>query len=221
MRTVVVGDVHGCLQELDELLRVVQFKRPNNLIFVGDLLDKGPDSVGVVRRVRELGGVLVRGNHEGKHLRLSRGKSIDRPPTSREVQIQLSLSSEDVEFLRTSRLHHQLPGDAGVVVHGGIPIGLESLESPGGTAEQKSLYRELPFLRYQDQLFWAWGYDGRFGHCYFGHQPFMQQEPAQYPHATGLDLGCCYGGRLCAAILEPDKVPAFVTVQAREAYARK
>ncbi|HEX8909086.1 MAG TPA: metallophosphoesterase, partial [Anaeromyxobacteraceae bacterium] len=55
VRTIVVGDVHGCLEELDELLRLVEL-RPgfDRLVFVGDLLDRGPDSLGVVRRAREL-----------------------------------------------------------------------------------------------------------------------------------------------------------------------
>jgi serine/threonine protein phosphatase 1 len=57
----VIGDVHGCLQTLQALIQ----KLPNkNLCFVGDLIDRGPDSAGVIRLVRENGWDCVQGNHE-------------------------------------------------------------------------------------------------------------------------------------------------------------
>src|SRR5512138_2797540 len=69
-RTIVVGDVHGCLEELDDLLVTAGYTPgKDRLVFLGDLLDRGPDPVGVVRRVRELGAECVLGNHEEKHLR--------------------------------------------------------------------------------------------------------------------------------------------------------
>ena len=74
-RTIVIGDVHGCLQELDELLLRLALRgrdRGDHLVFTGDLLDRGPDPVGVVRRVRELEADVVLGNHEEKHLRWKR-----------------------------------------------------------------------------------------------------------------------------------------------------
>ncbi|MBN1547390.1 MAG: hypothetical protein JW902_12095 [Syntrophaceae bacterium] len=55
--------------------------------------------------------------------------------------------------------------------------------------------------------FWAEIYDGRFGHIYFGHEPFVNDtEPRIYPHATALDLGCVYGNRLAAIIIETGEV---------------
>ena len=68
-RTLVVGDVHGCLDELRDLLDAVHYSSADRLVFVGDLVDRGPDSVGVVRLAQDLGAVAVLGNHERKHLR--------------------------------------------------------------------------------------------------------------------------------------------------------
>src|ERR1700721_1393367 len=73
-RTLAIGDVHGCLEELRELLRVARYRADTDrLVFVGDLVDRGPDPVGVVREVRALanaGDVLVMmGNHEEKLVR--------------------------------------------------------------------------------------------------------------------------------------------------------
>ncbi|KAF2763313.1 Metallo-dependent phosphatase [Pseudovirgaria hyperparasitica] len=68
-RLVVVGDVHGCKEELVKLLAKVSFDRTtDHLIFTGDLISKGPDSVGVVQLARDLGASSVRGNHEDKVL---------------------------------------------------------------------------------------------------------------------------------------------------------
>ena len=71
-RTIVVGDIHGCIEEFDELLRVVEYTKRDRLLLLGDLVDRGPDPVGVVRRARELGADSVLGNHEEKHLRWRR-----------------------------------------------------------------------------------------------------------------------------------------------------
>ncbi len=68
---------------------------------------------------------------------------------------------------------------------------------------------------------WPDLYDGRFGHIYFGHQPFLaNQRPVRFPHATGLDLGCVYGGFLAAVVLEADREPREVLVRALKEYSR-
>ena len=54
VRTLVIGDVHGCLDELRALLDVLSPHPDEHLVFCGDLVDKGPDSAGVVQYVREL-----------------------------------------------------------------------------------------------------------------------------------------------------------------------
>jgi serine/threonine protein phosphatase 1 len=68
MRTLAIGDVHGCLTALDTLLGVVNLKSDDHLIFLGDYIDRGPDSKGVLDRVIRLrltGQVeTLRGNHE-------------------------------------------------------------------------------------------------------------------------------------------------------------
>eukprot|EP00961_Rhodomonas_salina_P040734 547361-Rhodomonas_salina.2 len=66
-RTIVVGDVHGCRQELEDLLDLTNFdKKTDQLLFVGDLVAKGPDSVGCIRLAVECDARATRGNHEAK-----------------------------------------------------------------------------------------------------------------------------------------------------------
>ena len=70
MRTVVVGDVHGCFDELVELLDVVRLRADDLLVSVGDIVDRGPAPGAVVRLFRERpNSVVVMGNHERKHVR--------------------------------------------------------------------------------------------------------------------------------------------------------
>ena len=68
MRTVIVGDVHGCRRELEQLLERIRFSNGDRLVFVGDLVARGPDSLGVLDIVRRTGALVVRGNHEQKLL---------------------------------------------------------------------------------------------------------------------------------------------------------
>ena len=70
-RVFVVGDVHGCIDDFNNLITKLNFDATNDqLILAGDLTSKGPDSVGVLRRARELGALCVRGNHDDKVVRL-------------------------------------------------------------------------------------------------------------------------------------------------------
>ena len=75
MRKVVIGDVHGCLEELITLIAKLNLNETDEVVFVGDLLNKGPDSFGVWRYVQERNNfngakvVFCWGNHEDKHYR--------------------------------------------------------------------------------------------------------------------------------------------------------
>lgn len=65
-RAIFVGDVHGCAQELIDLMNAVDFTEDDLLVLVGDLIGKGPDSEGVIKLARALGPqcVALRGNHD-------------------------------------------------------------------------------------------------------------------------------------------------------------
>ena len=68
-------------------------------------------------------------------------------------------------------------------------------------------------------VFWATRYDGRFGICYFGHEPFFGDHPQVFPYAIGTDLGCVFGRKLCAVLVDDSgRVSQYVTVQAEQQY---
>ena len=74
-RLLIIGDVHGMLDELKTLLDKADYKasRGDRVIFVGDLVNKGPESAGVVQYAMDINSTTVRGNHEDKVLRVWAG----------------------------------------------------------------------------------------------------------------------------------------------------
>lgn len=69
-RIFVMGDVHGCLTEMDRLLEKIHFQSSiDTLIMAGDLVYRGNDSVGVLQRAKDLNALCVRGNHDDKVIR--------------------------------------------------------------------------------------------------------------------------------------------------------
>src|SRR4051812_33332219 len=103
-RTVIVGDVHGCL---DELLALVQpYMGPADgaaqVVLVGDLVAKGPDSAGVIQWARESGARAVLGNHDAHVLRLAPGAhppAAPAAPKPHHVQVAESLTRADWAWL--------------------------------------------------------------------------------------------------------------------------
>jgi len=246
-RHIFFGDVHGCIEELDLLLNKLELTSEDKLIFLGDLLDKGPASAEVVKRVRDLfpkhpGSVLIQGNHEEKHERfrkhLVNGGNRERTMKNYDElkAITDSLSSEDIAFLNTAVLFHHVPEHDIFAVHGGISPSISRLptkeELAGMSRKKLKHYQQMLRVRYVDDRdymimlgeempgdkYWADVYDGRFGSVFFGHQPFMESEPKEFRHATGLDLGCVFGGMLCAIVVEKDKEYP-VLIKAKNKYA--
>jgi len=68
-RVIAIGDVHGCIDELQALLRRCDYRPGDLIVFLGDLVSKGPDSLAVVQMARELGAMGVRGNHDFEVIR--------------------------------------------------------------------------------------------------------------------------------------------------------
>jgi serine/threonine protein phosphatase 1 len=175
-RIYVVGDVHGCRNELGTLLSRLRITDEDLVLFVGDLVRKGPDSAGVVELVREHENLhSVRGNNEAK---LIRGDAA-----------LPELSVADRAYL------HELPlaislGDS-LVVHGGVdPRKPLSEQSPDDLVEMRS-----PEGGGYDGPFWYEAYDGPM-RVFFGHT--VHRRPVETEWAVGLDTGCVYGGQLTA-----------------------
>lgn len=194
--------MHGCADELRQLLDELRYTDSDRVFFVGDLVARGPDSSGVLRLFRELGAAGVLGNHEDRLLdaRSARSQGKPGPRLSPAHQALLEgLSGPDWDLLQALPLTLDLPEHDVRIVHAGlvpgVPLALQKRQDllkmralePDGTAT--SSWREES---------WATAYAER-PHVVFGHNAVSGLQ--LHPHATGLDTGCVYGGRLTALVL--------------------
>lgn len=215
MRTLIIGDVHGCLDEVHALLARCDRTPEDRVVLVGDLVAKGPDSVGVVRWARESGVAAVLGNHDAHVLRAHHGESDVRP---RHRAIAEALAPADLAWLEGLPLWLRL-GDVGtetphVVVHGGLVPGvaLERQEREH-LLNLRSITPDGRPSKRLDGTPWAALWPGP-EHVVFGHDAVRGLQ--RHPFATGLDSGCVYGRELTALVL-PSR--ALVSVPAARAYA--
>lgn len=225
-RTVFIGDVHGCADELEELLGAVAVTQGDRVVCVGDLVARGPDSRRVLRLVREQGLLSVRGNHEQKVIVARKAAARGEPMRLGSAHQKLldELTEEEWAQLEALPLSLELPEHQVRVVHAGVAPGVpfeeqqpwtllhvRSLTSAGGPSDRYS------------SVSWAESYEGP-PHVVFGHN--AQAGLQLFAAATGLDTGCIYGGHLSAMVLpEGERPPAprerrdvIVSVAARARY---
>jgi hypothetical protein len=214
-RTVIVGDLHGCLDELSELLTEVAFDSTRDrLVSVGDLVGKGPKGADVVRFFRESRHEAVRGNHDERLLAWKRGDD-PRPLRATHARDAAALSDEDWAWLGALPLHLAIPELGVLVVHAGLVPGIAvEAQEPRVLMNLRSLRADgSPSHRIEDGAPWASFWPGP-ELVVFGHDAVRGLQ--QWPHAIGLDSGCVYGGRLSALVLPERRI---VSVAARRAYA--
>jgi serine/threonine protein phosphatase 1 len=210
MRTIVIGDIHGCYQELLQLLETVQLNPSDRLISLGDIVDRGPDSVQVYDYLKNRPNTIVlMGNHERKHLRQTLSYS-------QEI-VKLQFGDRYAEFLDwVVHLPYYEETENAILVHAAVENGLPITEQKeevlcGCTAGEKYLEKHY------GKTYWTQIYDGAkpviFGHHVVGDAPLIRDQKIY-----GIDTGACHGGRLTALIL-PDF--AIVQVQAPRDYWRE
>ena len=233
--TVLIGDVHGCLDELRLLWAQLNLTRETRIIFLGDLIDRGPDSVGVLEFVEEQTLrfpqlVLLMGNHELQAIaRYYRGE-----PSP------VGLRERHIHFLETCLPYYSFEDGRLLALHGGLyPAFWEQFSQLPALAARDSWDARLAqaverfcFCRYVNaqgypiplgrqsahDAYWADLYPGSYGTAFFGHQPFFEG-PIRFPHAIALDSGCPFGGALTAARLDAQGRISFVSIPARRAYS--
>jgi hypothetical protein len=206
-RTVIVGDVHGCRRELEQLLDRCAFSAGDRLVSVGDLVARGPDSLGVLDVIRRTGAIVVRGNHEQKLVAWREAKSARlRGENAREVKLgpihaglAQALRPIDWSLLETSLLWLDLPEHGIRVVHAGVLPGIPIDRIKPSTLMRIRTIGSNGQPSRDGAVLWGARYVGP-PHVVFGHNaaPGLQL----HRWATGLDTGCVYGGRLTALVLE-------------------
>jgi protein phosphatase len=207
----IVGDIHGCALELESLLGKLGYTdgvhpEGRTAVFVGDLVDRGPDSPGVLRRVMSMvksgNALCVPGNHENKYGRYLKGRKVQHTHGLAETIEQMESVSDEFrsevrEFIDGLVSHYVLDGGRLVVCHAGLPEKYHGRTS--GRVRSHALYGDttgetdefgLP-VRYP----WAEDYRGRAAVVY-GHTPVP--EATWLNNTICLDTGAVFGGKLTA-----------------------
>jgi len=228
----IVGDVHGCADELRDLLTLMGyvpdsegFMHPEGrqAVFVGDLVDRGPSSVGVLRIVMAMVGsgaaICVPGNHDVKLLKKLKGREVTMSHGLAETWAELEGESEEFRrsvgnFIHGLISHYVFDGGKLVVAHAGLP---EAMHGRGSSkVKDFALYGQttgetdefgLP-VRYK----WAEDYRGN-AMVVYGHTPVPEVEWLN--NTVCLDTGCAFGGKLSALRYPENEV---VSVAAQREY---
>jgi protein phosphatase len=232
----VIGDVHGCFGELIELMTTLGYQVVRNekefsvvspegrrLVFLGDLVDRGPATPEVLRLVMTMvaanQAICVPGNHDMKLMKALKGRNVQLTHGLAESMEQLAREPDEfreqvAKFLDGLVSHYVLDDGKLVVAHAGMK---ESMQGRGsGKVRDFALYGEttgetdefgLP-VRYN----WSSDYRGK-ALVVYGHTP--TPDPLWLNNTVNIDTGCVFGGRL-TALRYPER--ETVTVPAKATY---
>jgi serine/threonine protein phosphatase 1 len=203
MKRYVIGDVHGCYDELMELIEKIDNHSANQeakMIFVGDYVDRGPKSkevVNLIMKMQRQGHVALMGNHEDMIL--------DGDFTYAEATLRsfnspfMELPDYVTDWMRTLPKYYE--DDTIIVAHAGA--------NPAWPMDQQT-DQMLLWMRYEE-----YHHAQLKKHFYHGHTPRLGKIE-QIDDRTNVDTGCVYGGHLTAAIVGDDGKPeGFIQVPAK------
>jgi protein phosphatase len=230
----IIGDVHGCCDELEQLLQQLGYERNDGgpwvhpagrkAIFVGDLVDRGPrivDTLKTVMSMSEVGSALsVPGNHDIKLKRKLEGRDVTVSHGLDRTLAELDQQTPEFraairQFIDGLVSHYVFDEGRLVVAHAGMK---EEMQGRGSAKVRDfALFGETTGETYEFGLpvryNWASEYRGRASVVY-GHTPVPK--PEWLNRTINIDTGCVFGGRL-TALRWPEK--ELVSVAARATYA--
>jgi protein phosphatase len=234
-----IGDVHGCAHELQTLLEKLGYQRDEKnilahadgrrVIFLGDLVDRGPDSVGVLRLALDMieagRAFWLPGNHDDKFYRYLKGnavrishgldKTIQQFDALTENERQALIERYKQHYRRLAE-HLILDGGQLVAAHAGMKA--EMLGRTGGRVRSFALYGEttgeVDEFGLPVRVNWAANYHGKALVAY-GHTP--APEAVFINNTINLDQGCVFGGKL-SALRYPER--EIISAPARQRYYR-
>ncbi len=229
----IIGDIHGCYDELCELLETLGYEKtadgythPENrtVLFLGDLCDRGPKNIAVLKLVMEMcanhNALCVLGNHDYKLQKYLRGKDVQ---LSNGFDVTVSeLEKEDKEFKKKADSfidslisHYVLDNGNLVIAHGGIKESYQGRAS--GRIRAFCMFGDITGEKDESnlpvRLDWAAEYRGK-ATVVYGHTP--NAESYILNNTYNIDTGCVFGGKL-TAFRYPERETVFVN--AKKEYA--
>ncbi|RNF00496.1 putative serine/threonine protein phosphatase [Trypanosoma rangeli] len=222
-RYIIVGDVHGCPEALENLMLKVNYRKGKDcLILAGDLVNKGPNSIGAVRLAQSLGAIGVLGNHDSTLLiciaRSRKPKLTEQEELDPVMQLALCFPKECQDYLRSLPHILRIPKYNVVVVHAGFNLNnpienqdvfeimhMRRLEKLSGDDDKEACTntkaRWRAVVKGTRGRPWAELWEGP--ECVvFGHD--ARSGLQTHPFAYGLDTGCVYGHTLTCVVYGPE-----------------
>ncbi|KAI7846858.1 Metallo-dependent phosphatase-like protein [Circinella umbellata] len=240
----VIGDVHGSLNELNTLVAKLQYNHDagDRIILAGDLVTRGPDSIGVIRRAKELKALCVRGNHDDKVVRIKTfirsGQAIYKEGVIPEgpvldpldfdnhhMGIAQNMTDEDYEYLSGCPMILAIPALQALFVHAGFNphrkledqqpfsvMNIRTIEEDGIGTKEKS-GEEWSDIWNSSQESNNSTFPPEYRKVYYGHAAGNGVQLKKY--TFGVDSGCVYGRQLTALEIKSGQV---TQVQCKEYY---
>lgn len=226
MRTIFVGDVHGCAAELAALLAKADYDAAQDrLLLTGDAFSRGPDPLAVWQLIRDTGAEMVLGNHDARLLKQLTALAKSRKPKEKfadqgytRAQLQ-PVHGAILAWLRQCPLY--IAEDAFLLVHAGI----HPQKGLRGTRRAEFLkIRTWPPSSDLSGPRWHDFYEPEHPLLVFGHDApggLVIKKRAGRPYLLGLDSGCIYGGPLSGYVLEEARLVQVESQQAADMWKRR
>ena len=209
-KTIVIGDIHGCFEELQELLAKAislyssdsrDFDFFEQIISIGDLIDRGPNPWEVVQFFRDSHNTrAIQGNHEDKHIRIAKGElqaNYSQIICKEQLQEYYEESISYFSSLPLYMISHNC-----WIVHAGVVPDVPLEEQPS-----KSLLRgKMPWMKdaYDKSRGGWWEYYQGSAPVIYGH--YVHNTPHIQNNTYGIDTGCCHRGFLTGIILPERRI---------------
>lgn len=198
-RTIIIGDVHGCYSEMMMLLEKLAPSRYDRVLFAGDLINKGKDSLKVIKTIMSHGYQSVMGNHEYAYLNRLYQKRMKVPYPLKQGKKYYILDDliklfSELENEWLTQLPYYIDEPGFTLVHAGIYPGKKLVEHAPYQILNVRMIKNKPWYEYYriKKL------------IVYGH--WAMQGLLIKPYSIGLDSGCVYGKKLTALILPEKKI---------------
>jgi len=221
----IIGDIHGCYDELAELISKIPNPKNTTIISVGDIIEKGPDSEKCLTLLRDHNALFVYGNHEISWLCGTYGESIfkkikfddsikDQFKRKKEAWLNNSKSTEitnpkNLKYLESGFMSISIPELNLGIVHAGVDLRsttdetdhelLTRIRYVNRETNQISDFKSRP--KFQNEIHWSEAPNTPEMHWIIGHH-HSKEQIIHTSHATRLDTGCVYGGRLTGLLID-------------------
>lgn len=217
MKTIVIGDTHGCYNELVTMIEMLKEdgeynKDTDKLVFLGDYIDRGENSRKVIEYVRSLqkdndNVIALMGNHEDMLLNYLDGIDTNWIYNGCEATMDSYVGyadqfEDDINWMRNLPLYHE--DDNFIYVHAGVDINKPMEEQDRFTL----LWVRAPFINNAHKYHKT---------VIFGHTPMIGEKDAKPEYTAGnnigIDTGCVFGYNLTALIIDDNGVDGYYQVE--------